>query len=179
MQAMAIQMTRIDPSLIKEVDLGPFKHKIDDGIPIRKAAYALIDTMVERIPERVNCPLITEVSIKGLDDTAEECMVQSLSLIHRLSCFAPIFIVTQIEQLIDAFNKQFQKHIANVQANDKAKSIMRSIIRVIEQLHRTPEIEGVTKFADFFKEKILDIPAAKDIFNNIAATSSRGVNELF
>lgn len=68
-------MTRIDPSLIKEVDLGPFKHKIDDGIPIRKAAFALIDTMVEKLPERMNSPMITEVAIRGLEDTAEECMI--------------------------------------------------------------------------------------------------------
>ena len=47
-------MTKIDPTLIKEVDLGPFKHKVDDGIVIRKAAFALLDTMVERTPERVN-----------------------------------------------------------------------------------------------------------------------------
>lgn len=68
-------MTKIDPSLIKEVDLGPFKHKIDDGIPIRKAAFGLIDTMIEKIPDRVDSSLITEVVIKGLDDTAEECMI--------------------------------------------------------------------------------------------------------
>lgn len=48
--------------------------------------------------------------------------------------------------------------------NDKAKNIMRSIIRVVEQLHRTNEIEGNVKFADFFREKIMEIPAAKDIF---------------
>ncbi|TNV72944.1 hypothetical protein FGO68_gene9894 [Halteria grandinella] len=175
MQANALQMTRIDPSLIKEVDLGPFKHKIDDGIPIRKAAYALIDTMVERLPERMNSPMVTEVAIRGLEDTAEECMIQSLTLIHRMAAFAPIFVITQIEALIDSFNKQFTKNIGIVGTNDKAKNVMRSIIRVVEQLHRTPEIEGVTKFADFFKEKILDIPAAKDIFQNIATTAQRAV----
>lgn len=100
-------MTKIDPSLIKEVDLGPFKHKVDDGVPIRKAAFALIDTMIERIPDRVDCTLITEVAIKGLDDTAEECMIQSLTIIHRLVCWSPIYVVTQIEALIEAFTKQF------------------------------------------------------------------------
>jgi cullin-associated NEDD8-dissociated protein 1 len=175
LQVAAIQMTRIDPSLIKEVDLGPFKHKVDDGIPIRKAAYALIDTMVERVPERVNSPAITEITIKGLEDTAEECMIQCLTLIHRMSCFAPIFVITQIEALIESFNKQFAKNIANVGTNDKAKNIMRSIIRVVEQLHRTPEIEGVVKFSEFFKEKIQDIHASKEIFQNIAATASRQV----
>jgi len=157
-------MTKIDPSLIKEVDLGPFKHKIDDGLQIRKAAFALVDTMIERIPERIDATLLTEVAIKGLDDTAEECMIQSLSIIHRLVCWSPIFIITQIEALIESFTKQFTKNIANVETNDKAKNVMRSIIRVIEQLHRTPEIEGNIKFADFFREKIMETSSAKNIF---------------
>ncbi len=55
MQISAISKTAIDHSLIKEVDLGPFKHKIDSGIPVRKAAFGLIDTMIERIPDKVNC----------------------------------------------------------------------------------------------------------------------------
>lgn len=74
-QEAANAMTKIDPTLIKEVDLGPFKHKVDDGIVIRKAAYALLDTMIERIPERVNAGQATEIAIYGLEDTAEECMI--------------------------------------------------------------------------------------------------------
>ena len=42
--------TLIKPELITEVDLGPFKHKVDEGIPIRKAAYALLDSLVEKVP---------------------------------------------------------------------------------------------------------------------------------
>ena len=41
---------------------------------------------------------------------------------------------------------------------------MRSVIRVIEQLNRTGLLEGNPKFADFFREKILEIPAAKEIY---------------
>ena len=63
-------------------------------------------------------------------------------------------VVGQIETLLDSFAKQFQKYMPNVAANDKAKNIMRSIIRVIELLSRTQEIEGITRFSDFFKEKI-------------------------
>lgn len=61
--------------MISEVDLGPFKHKVDEGIPIRRAAYGLLETMVEKVPERLDTSTIVEVCIKGLEDTAEECMI--------------------------------------------------------------------------------------------------------
>lgn len=59
--------------------------------------------------------------------------------------------------------------------NDKAKNIMRSIIRVIEQLSRAQDIEGNTKFQDFLRERIMDSPPARDMFQNIAATASQAV----
>ncbi len=136
MLTSSLQLTKIDPSLIKEVDLGPFKHKQDDGIPIRKAAFALVDTMLERLPERVDASLVAEVAIKGIDDPAEECMLQSVAIVHRLAQYSPTIVVNHIEPLLEAFTKQFTKNIANVDKNEKAKNVMRSVIRVVEQLHR-------------------------------------------
>jgi cullin-associated NEDD8-dissociated protein 1 len=75
LQRVAFAETQIKPELITEVDLGPFKHKVDEGIPIRKGAFALLDTMIEKLPERTDANHVIEVAIKGLDDTAEECMI--------------------------------------------------------------------------------------------------------
>ena len=35
----ALTETRIRKELIEEVDLGPFKHKVDNGLSMRKAAF--------------------------------------------------------------------------------------------------------------------------------------------
>lgn len=64
--------------------MGPFKHKNDEGIPIRKAAYALIDSLVEKVPEKTDTALISEIVIKGIDDPAEECMILCLHILGRL-----------------------------------------------------------------------------------------------
>jgi hypothetical protein len=42
---------------------------------VRKAAYGLIETLVEKVPERVITELAISAAIKGLEDTAEECMI--------------------------------------------------------------------------------------------------------
>ena len=108
---MAISETVIKVELITEVDLGPFKHKVDEGIPIRKNAYALLDTMVEKIPERSDLAHITDVSIKGLDDSAEECMILCLHLIGRLIHCSPTIVVSNMDHLVESFERQFQKNL--------------------------------------------------------------------
>ena len=46
--------TVVKAELIHEVDLGPFKHKVDDGMPLRRAAFGVLDSVIEKIPEKVN-----------------------------------------------------------------------------------------------------------------------------
>lgn len=129
-------MIRAD--LITEVDLGPFKHKVDEGIPIRKAAFGLLDTMVEKLPEKTDCGHITEIAIKGLDDTAEECMIICLHLLGRLISWQPNIVISNLDLLLETFEKQLQKNLKVVasqpSSSEKAQNILRALLRVIEQL---------------------------------------------
>jgi len=132
---VAIIETKIRPELITEVDLGPFKHKVDEGIPIRKAAYDLLNTMLERIPEKCDCSHITEIVIKGTEDSAEECMIICLHVIGRLIAWSPSIVVSNMDHLLESFERQFQKNIkliGNAQSSEKAQNIMRAILRVVE-----------------------------------------------
>jgi cullin-associated NEDD8-dissociated protein 1 len=50
---LAMKETVVKPELIREVQMGPFKHKVDDGLEIRKSAYetlyALLETAFARL----------------------------------------------------------------------------------------------------------------------------------
>ncbi|CAF5229508.1 unnamed protein product [Rotaria magnacalcarata] len=39
--------TRVRPELIREVEMGPFKHTVDDGLDLRKAAYECMYTLLD------------------------------------------------------------------------------------------------------------------------------------
>jgi cullin-associated NEDD8-dissociated protein 1 len=44
---MAMKETVMKPELVREVQMGPFKHKIDDGLEIRKSAYETLYALLE------------------------------------------------------------------------------------------------------------------------------------
>ena len=45
---VAMRDTPIKKELIITVDLGPFKHTVDNGAPNRKAAFSLLETICEQ-----------------------------------------------------------------------------------------------------------------------------------
>lgn len=46
----ALQETPVKKDLVKTIDLGPFKHTVDHGVPIRKSAFNLLQNMMNRFP---------------------------------------------------------------------------------------------------------------------------------
>lgn len=60
--------------LIRTVDLGPFKHIVDDGLELRKAAFECVDTLLDGCLDQVNpSSFIVPYLKSGLD--GESCFV--------------------------------------------------------------------------------------------------------
>jgi cullin-associated NEDD8-dissociated protein 1 len=91
--------TTVRKDLIDEVDLGPFKHKVDRGLPMRKSAFQLLETLFDRGAADY-CDmnrLVEAVTTLGLIDAAEEVSVLNLHILAKLTQRANVVVVSRID----------------------------------------------------------------------------------
>lgn len=84
--------TRVKKELIREVEMGPFKHTVDDGLDIRKAAFECMYTLLEQGLDRVDVMQFLEHVIAGLRDHYDIKMLTYL-MTARLAHLCPAAVL--------------------------------------------------------------------------------------
>ena len=79
------QQTVINQALIRTVDLGPFKHKIDDGLELRKAAFECMDVLLDKASDRLYLPDFIRHLQSGIEASAPPMPLPALQLTVHIS----------------------------------------------------------------------------------------------
>lgn len=123
----AIQASVIRPELIREVSMGPFKHKIDDGLEIRKSAYetlyALLDSPASR--ERLDISAYYERIVAGVVDE-HEIRILCCLVLGKLLTIAP----HESARRLDSLAAQFR---AVLSFKPKENAVKQELEKITEQ----------------------------------------------
>ncbi|KAL2477649.1 Cullin-associated NEDD8-dissociated protein 1 [Forsythia ovata] len=131
--------TVIKKELIRTVDLGPFKHTVDDGLELRKAAFECVDTLLDSCLDQVNpSSFIVPYLLSGLDDHYDVKMPCHL-ILSKLSDKCPAAVLAVLDSLVDPLQKTINfrtKQDAVKQEVDRNEDMIRSALRTIASLNR-------------------------------------------
>jgi len=103
--------TTVKPSLIRTVQVGPFKHKVDDGLELRIAAFECLDTALDVCIDKVEPhSFVTSLAsfneqnkaVGGLTDEIDVKMICQLLLIKAADIF-PAAVIAGMDAICSGF----------------------------------------------------------------------------
>ncbi|OQR95878.1 Cullin-associated NEDD8-dissociated protein, partial [Thraustotheca clavata] len=140
-QTMKIKMERT-------VDLGPFKHKVDDGLVLRKGAYSCIDTLLDTLPREVDANHFVEYLKLGLEDHDDVQMLCHQILV-KLCNVEPGVVLSELEMLGAALDKTTNRRPKDAQVGsevDRVNDVIRSALRAVDAVSCVRESDSNPKW---------------------------------
>eukprot|EP00884_Botryococcus_braunii_P010434 jgi/Botrbrau1/19392/Bobra.0338s0022.1 len=157
------QQTVIDENLIRTVDLGPFKHKIDDGLELRKVAFECMDVIFEACPDSINYNAFMGPLSSGLGDQHDIRMGCHLLLCKLASRAGPI-VLANLDPLVPKLEETLTHKIkpdAVKQEMDRNEDMLRSCLRAVEAVQSIPNSEACASFRSLIQTVVLKSLGAK------------------
>jgi len=150
-----LPMTVLRKELIKTVDLGPVQHKIDDGEPIRKGAYLLLDNMLTEVHDKMDLSQIADRLIDGLADESDEVQNSCQQILIKLCAVNPGTVLGPLEKLLEKISDathRLQERINRKQDIDRSSDNLRGFLRVIIAMDKLPDIDLNDKYQEYRKK---------------------------
>ncbi|XP_067009322.1 cullin-associated NEDD8-dissociated protein 1 [Anabrus simplex] len=160
--------TKVRKELIREVEMGPFKHTVDDGLDIRKAAFECMYTLLDSCLDRLDIFEFLNHVENGLKDHYDIKMLTYL-MVARLAQLCPTAVLQRLERLVEPLrNTCTMKVKANSvkQEYEKQDELKRSAMRAVAALLTIPDADKNPHLSEFVTQ-IKSTPELQLIFDSI------------
>ncbi|XP_065063149.1 cullin-associated NEDD8-dissociated protein 1-like [Rhopilema esculentum] len=146
--------TKVRKELIREMEMGPFKHTVDDGLDIRKAAFECMYTLLDSCLDRIDIFEFLVHVEDGLKDHYDIKMLTYLMLI-RLSTLCPNALLQHLDRIIEPLRTTVQakvKAYSVKQEFEKQDELKRSALRAVAALQQIPDADVNPLLSDFLSQ---------------------------
>ncbi|XP_031563225.1 cullin-associated NEDD8-dissociated protein 1-like isoform X2 [Actinia tenebrosa] len=164
--------TKIRKELIREVEMGPFKHTVDDGLDIRKAAFECMYTLLDTCLDRLDIFEFLNHVEDGLKDHYDIKMLTFLMLV-RLASLCPTAVLQRVDILVEPLRQTLQTKVkANSvkQEFEKQDELKRSALRAVVALLSIQDSDKSPLLNDFLAQ-IKSSPELSAMFDAIQKDS--------
>ncbi|KAL6721718.1 hypothetical protein ACLMJK_000823 [Lecanora helva] len=134
---LVMKETRTNPDLIREVQMGPFRHKVDDGLELRKSAYETLYSLMEHAYTRINPRDVFDRVIAGIEDVHEIKVLCNL-MVTKLIVLDPDETYRRLDHIADRYRAILSSkpsENAVKQEVEKAAEASKGVLKVSILLH--------------------------------------------
>mmetsp|Transcript_31002 Transcript_31002/g.77547 ORF Transcript_31002/g.77547 Transcript_31002/m.77547 type:complete len:1225 (+) Transcript_31002:85-3759(+) len=141
--------------LVHQVDLGPFKHTIDDGLELRKAAFECMDTLLDSCQEKLELRAFVGRLAAGLVDDYDIKMLCHLVLCKMaVRPGASAALLSMLDTLCEPLRKTIGATLKENAVNQEVErhdELVRSGLRVSYLLAKISGAESCLKFDEYVR----------------------------
>ncbi|KAJ5194650.1 uncharacterized protein N7498_008088 [Penicillium cinerascens] len=130
--------TQIKPELIREVQMGPFKHKVDDGLDLRKSAYETLYASLDTSFSRTHVAELYDRVLAGVEDEQDIRAISNL-MTSKLITIAPEETERRLDLLSERYTSVLSfkpKDNAVKQELEKAQEASLGILKITKELSK-------------------------------------------
>ncbi|TNN08988.1 Cullin-associated NEDD8-dissociated protein isoform 1 [Schistosoma japonicum] len=150
---MLCSETVVRKELIREVEMGPFKHHEDDGLDLRKCAFECMSTLLDTCLDKLVIPSFLESLIDGLKDHTDIKLL-SYQILQRISIIRPLEISAKMEILavpLKAVLLSKPKDDWVKQEMEKMQELNRSAIGLIVSFRNIDDIDKNRHYTELLR----------------------------
>ncbi len=152
------------------VDLGPFKHRVDDGEPLRKAALACISTILETIPGRIDMGELMPPLCKGLADSKPEVQMLCHGVLIQVCHINPGAVLSNLTAILRPVSAVCCGNVKHGQVGaeiDRANELIRSATRVVFELGKLDEVKASHPYSETMEKLMKSSPHASNMLSSM------------
>ncbi|KAM0790577.1 hypothetical protein ACM66B_004444 [Microbotryomycetes sp. NB124-2] len=142
--------TETDESLVRIVEMGPFKHKVDDGLDIRKTAYECMHTLLDSCVKDIEVNEFLTKVIGGLKDE-EEVKKLCYLMLAKLAHLTPVAVTNRLDETVPSFTETLQttlKDSAVKQETERLAELQKAALRCMIVLQKRSSPANTPKFCN-------------------------------
>ncbi|XP_001606869.2 cullin-associated NEDD8-dissociated protein 1 [Nasonia vitripennis] len=167
--------TKVKKELIREVEMGPFKHTVDDGLDLRKAAFECMYTLLDSCLDRLDVFEFLNHVESGLRDHYDIKMLTYL-MTARLAQLCPTAVLQRLERLVEPLKSTCTMKVKQnsvKQEYEKQDELKRSAFRAVAALLTIPDADKNPALSEFVTQ-IKATPELQPLFDVIQKDSTGG-----
>ncbi len=152
------QQTEIDQSLIRIVEMGPFKHKVDDGLDIRKTAYECMHTLLDTCLKEIDVHELLGRVVGGLAEENEDLKKLCYLMLVKLAQVAPTAVAQRLDETVPTFTATLEatlKDTAVKQETERLAELQKAALRCLVALNRLASPANAPKFVELVQKGVL------------------------
>jgi len=137
-------------NLKRVVDLGPFKHTVDDALPTRKSTLSIFSKCLENCPGSLDIPMFMPILAKALEDV-EDVQLQAHHIVISMCAHHPLSVISAVESFVEPLEKTLNKKKGQKTGTEleRLNDWIKSGLRVMVTLSHVDGSMSCRKFAEF------------------------------